>query len=777
VNPDAPSPFRDRSLVWRLTVLSAATLVFILLLYPSLLSPPRQYALGDVAQKDVKAARAFLVEDQAATEVKRREAVQEVLTVYDEDSELGGRLARTVEAAFATIRGVRQTGTAQPDEARKAFEDALGVRVNQGAFNLLDSEGYTRRLAEAIGDILLKISEIGVVSGRETQLRDVERGIVLRDVRTREERVARDFKQFNSVEQARSLVRTVGQSALRELDYGISNLAVDLAQRLIQPNITLNRSETELRRQRAAAEVKPVFYRIKRGEMLVREGERVTELHLLKLNAMQAEARPGRFFLSILGAAGLMLSLFATVYVLHLRRIPLQSDRPTRAVILLVAVFTAFLVLAQVLEGFAQVVIRNSSFVIPETAAVFLFPLAAAPMIVCVFLGTGAALPFALVTAVAAAVIFSGSVDLFVFFLITGSLGAHWVRNCRERKVFVTAGAKTGIVGMALAAAVAVHAGDPSWAGTAWGSAFAFVGGFGAGVITAGLVPMVEIGLGFTTDITLLELANLDRPLMRRLMMEAPGTYHHSVIVGSMAEAAAAEVGANPLLAKAIGYYHDIGKIKKPQYFIENQRNGKNRHDKLAPSMSILILTSHLKDGVEIAREHRLPPAILEGIRSHHGTSLIRYFYDKARQLKGGNAVNPDDCRYPGPRPRTREAALVMLADIVEAASRTLDNPTPARIKGLVKHLLDQVLSDGQLDECDLTLKDLSRISATFNAILNGIHHHRIEYAEQRAPDGESGDGRFKNGHPDFQPTTTPPGAPEAAAANGPDAGRRAGAS
>jgi hypothetical protein len=469
-----------------------------------------------------------------------------------------------------------------------------------------------------------------------------------------------------------------------------------------------------------------------------------------------------------------MLALFATVYVLHLRRIPLQSDRPAKAVVLLVAVFATFLLIAQMLEAAAQALIRSSAFAIPEAAAVFLFPLAAAPMIVCIFLGPAAALPFALVTAVAAAVIFHGSVDLFVFFLVTGSLGAHWVRSCRERKVFATAGARTGLVGMALAAAVAVHSGDPAWTGVLWSSAFAFLGGVGAGVVTAGLVPLVEIGLGYTSDITLLELANLDRPLLRRLMLEAPGTYHHSVIVGSMAEAAAAEIDANSLLAKATGYYHDIGKIRKPQYFIENQRNGRNKHDRLAPSMSMLILTAHLKDGVEIAREHRLAPAIIEGIRSHHGTGVIRFFYDKARQLKGGEAVSPEDYRYPGPKPRTREAALVMLADVVEAASRSLDNPTPARIKGLVKTLLDRVLSDGQLDECDLTLKDLGTISRSFNAILNGIHHHRIEYADQRPAAGENGNGRPKDGHPDRQPAKAAPGAADAPAADGPDPDRRA---
>jgi hypothetical protein len=231
-------------------------------------------------------------------------------------------------------------------------------------------------------------------------------------------------------------------------------------------------------------------------------------------------------------------------------------------------------------------------------------------------------------------------------------------------------------------------------------------------------------------------------------MLEAPGTYHHSVIVGTMVEAAASEIGANPLLAKVCGYFHDIGKIKKPLYFIENQADGVNRHDKLAPSMSSLILIAHIKDGAEIAKKHKLGHAIIETIRQSHGTSLITYFYEKAKQLKGEDRVNIDDFRYPGPRPQTREAGLVMLADAVEAASRTLANPTPSRIQGLVQNLINRIFSDGQLDNCELTLKDLHNIAKSFNKILNGIHHHRIEYPEKQLLIN----GKGYNGSTDRQP-------------------------
>jgi putative nucleotidyltransferase with HDIG domain len=215
-------------------------------------------------------------------------------------------------------------------------------------------------------------------------------------------------------------------------------------------------------------------------------------------------------------------------------------------------------------------------------------------------------------------------------------------------------------------------------------------------------------------------------------MIQAPGTYHHSIIVGNMVEAAAEAIGANALLARVSTYYHDIGKIQKPLYFIENQMGYENKHEKLAPSMSSLILIAHVKDGVEMALQQKLEPPIVDIISQHHGTGLISFFYQKALDLKGGDAsqVSMEDFRYPGPKPQTREAGLVLLADSIEAASRTLVDPTPARIQGLIQRIIQHAFSDGQLDECDLTLKDLSLISASFNKILNGIFHHRIEYPD-----------------------------------------------
>ena len=781
---------------FRLIVLIAVTALFTLILYPNLMVTKLAYTAGDVAEKDIKAPKDFLVEDQTATDIKRQQAVQDVLTVYDNDTDLVNRLVQMVDGTFADMRALRQAaaesrgsapGAAAPpaaeatrtglvtsaEEVRKVFEDKLGIRLGQGVFLALEAEGFSKRIADAIGEILQKTLESGIVASKDVMLKDFEKGIILREVRTKDERVVRDARQFYGLDQAKALVRSIGQPALRDLDYAMANLVVDLSQRLIQPNITLNRNETEDRKHRAASEIKPVLYRVKAGEMLLREGERVADLHMLKLRALESQTKPEQFFLGTLGAAAVIFSLIAVIYLLFLERGLHQSQTPAKDILLMACIFLFFQLLAQAMSSFLELVLRNSHYAIPVWTAVFAVPLVAAPMTICVFLGLPAALPFAVVTAFGAALALGNSLPMCAYYLVTGSMGAYWIRNCRERKVFVTAGAKTGLLSVILAAAAGCFLQEFSWTGLLWSSVFAFLGGIGSGVVTGGIVPLTEIAFGYTTDISLLELANLDRPILRQLMMEAPGTYHHSVIVGSMAEAAAAEIDANPLLGKVAGYYHDIGKIRKPLYFIENQRNGKNRHDKLAPSMSSLILMAHIKDGVEVAREHKLGPVIIDGIRQHHGTSLIRYFFEKARQLKGDDQVQENDFRYPGPKPQTREAALVMLADVVEAASRTLENPTPGRIRGQVQDLINRILADGQLDECDITLKDIHRIAESFNTILNGIHHHRIEYVEQRAATGENGKGRPRHGHSDRQPPKASQDLPEKDPAGSPNPVRR----
>lgn len=776
---------------WGILVLSA--ILFTIILYPSLIITEQQYRLGDVVERDIKASRDFFIEDQAATEKKRQQAIADVLTVYDVDANLANTLKRNVDQAFGDLRSLIETysnsllqeleiqtepSSIQPQhpkpsiqervlEKQEQFEATIGIRVSKGAYQALAKEGFSIKIANLINKILGKILNIGVVTNKEILLKEIDKGIILRDVATKKERIEGNLNQFYGLNQAKAMVRTIGQPDLQDLDYTLKNLVVDFIQELIQPNITLNRNETQERQNKIAAKITPVLYEIKSGEMLLREGALVSELDLLKLEALQSETQKEQILLSSLGAALLLVSLLITTYILHFNVQGPMSTYHNKNLLLIASLSLTFFFLAEISASFSGLLTHNSPVSMPGASIYFGIPLASGAMIICLFLGLAVAVPMALVMAIGFAFIFQNSLEMFIYFLVSSMMAAYWLRNCRERKVFIIAGAKLGLLNIALATAIHLYQGELSTSKLIWDWAFAFMGGIMAGIVTAGLVPLIEIAFDYTTDITLLELAHLDRPIMRRLMIEAPGTYHHSVIVGSLVEAAAAQIGANPLLAKVCGYYHDIGKIKKPLYFIENQTAGRNKHDKLAPSMSSLILIAHSKDGVEIARENKLGQVIIDTIRQHHGTSIIKYFYEKAKQKKGEDAVNIDDFRYPGPKPQTKEAGLVMLADVVEAASRTLDNPTTSRIQGLVQKLINQIFSDGQLDACELTLKDLHNIARSFNKILYGIHHHRIEYSDSRTAGNGNEKGKLKNAGADRQQARQSQDIKEEAAANG----------
>lgn len=264
----------------------------------------------------------------------------------------------------------------------------------------------------------------------------------------------------------------------------------------------------------------------------------------------------------------------------------------------------------------------------------------------------------------------------------------------------------------------------------AWG----LLGGIVSSVVTMGALPFLETGFKITTKAKLYELSNPDQKLLKDLMTNAPGTYNHSIVVGNLVEAAAEVIGANPMLARASAYYHDIGKMKRPFFFIENQINF-NQHDKINPSLSRLIITSHVKEGVEIARENNLPEEIIDIINQHHGTTVVTYFYELARKQRAKGDVSADDYRYQGVRPKSAEAALVMLADSVEAAARTMDKPSLKHLEQLVNSIIHEKLEDGQLDESALTMADLKKVAKAFVQVLSGVYHYRIEYHKNYAPD------------------------------------------
>jgi hypothetical protein len=313
-------------------------------------------------------------------------------------------------------------------------------------------------------------------------------------------------------------------------------------------------------------------------------------------------------------------------------------------------------------------------------------------------------------------------------YFLTSMLYAYLVKRASTRGLLMKSILPlTGVMLIAWLGVSFMQFSSPVEAGL--GSIYVFAGALASLFAILAVGPVVEYLFGYTSRFKLLELMNLEQPLLQELMVKAPGTYHHSLILSNLVEAGARAIGADPLLTKVAALYHDIGKLKNPQYFIENQIGRENKHDKLAPSMSALILISHVKKGVELAEEHKLGSEITEIIRQHHGTGVISYFHNKAQE-QAGESVSKEDYSYPGPKPQTKEAGLLLLADAVEASARTLMDPTPARIKGHIQKIFKQKFADGQLDESDLTFKDLHKLLVVFNRILNGIFHTRIEYPD-----------------------------------------------
>lgn len=788
----------------RLEILVAAILIFTIIIYPTLGKDKNVYYLGEIAAQNVKATQDFLVEDQGVTEARRNAAEEAVKPVYDYDSVSATNTVVTVRKAFMEARVMQEqarlstlfssnpenTGyvtikpqdsvgatngvdslshaevppppgqaaapvaMATPTDIRQKFDQTVdAVMIKEATLLVLEADGYAEKTENAVCETLTEISHMTIVSNIEVFMREAMRGITLRNIKTQNEQALTDFKDFKDVNQIKEAAAEALAEKLKGADQKLIGAATDLVQQLIKPNITLNNNETLTRKSAARTNIKPVLYQIKAGEMLLREGEPITQTQLLKLNAMGEQSTPLAKLSNSLGMAALVFMLLISAYYIFLRKRLRRDANVNRQILFMTTIFVAFFILTQAAWVISEV-LAKTGYEIAARNFFYCLPLAAAPMIVCQFLNWRAAAPFAIISAASFALVFDNNMSVFVFFFITGTIAAYFIYGNYDRKNFAVISIKIALLNILMVLILALYNADFSPGSIGISLILALVNGILTPMVTMGITPLIEFTFGYNTNMTMLELSNLDRPLLKRLILEAPGTYHHSILVGSLAESAASEIGANPLVAKVGGYYHDIGKLNKPTYFIENISRSQNKHDKLSPSMSSLILQAHVKDGVEMAKEYKVGKAIEDIIKQHHGTSIIRYFFEKAKSLRTCDMpeVNIEDYRYPGPKPQSKEAALVMLADVIEASSRALQNPTSARLKGLVQKMINEIFADGQLSDCDLTLRDLHKIANNFHKMLCGIHHSRIEYPENN---GNKDKGTVKNGNTDGKPANS----------------------
>lgn len=470
------------------------------------------------------------------------------------------------------------------------------------------------------------------------------------------------------------------------------------------------------------------YYEMKRGEVIVRAGDRISPQVAAKLKSIKSEAsheEPLRVWGGYFILASVILLAVYTFFVRFYPGFkPNARDDTLMSLILIgsLLLLQVFSVLghslSETLAGF-----RSDTFLLAA-------PLAAGGMILQIILGTPAVCIFVMVLSVLTGV-FLQSAWLFLVLVLIGNLvGATGVKYCSKRSVFLRAGFRVAAVNLVVVLAFLLLQGEVGTHEKLYRILCVLVGGVLSGVIAAGFVPFAEYFGQYTTDMKLLELSSLDQPLLRDLSIQAPGTWNHSMVVGQMGEAAAESIKANPLVVRVGAFYHDIGKSKYPAYFIENQ-SGDNRHDKLTPSMSALIIKAHVKDGIDMGLENRLPRILIDMIQQHHGTTLIEYFYEKAkREAEEGDTVEESNFRYSGPKPQSKEAGILLLADHIEATSRTLDDPTPAKLQGLVQKIINKAFASGELDESGLTLKDLHLSAKCFVRVLTGIYHRRVKYPE-----------------------------------------------
>lgn len=470
--------------------------------------------------------------------------------------------------------------------------------------------------------------------------------------------------------------------------------------------------------------------RVNKGEVIVEAGRRVSEK---AARILEEFARREGIGLRVPAYFGLSLLIALLLYLLYrdVRRYRPEFVNDLRRLFLLTLLVLMTVVVSQFSKYILSVV--ADTFGLEPATVGFALPVAAGGMLTGLLFDFHTALVFSLVVSLIMGISFHGDPFMTIYFFLVSITASFCVIQCKKRTAVLRGGALAGLVGVIAIIGIDLYRGELLSRG-GYDISAGFLGSLGVAMLVSVSLPFFEAMFDIATDIKLLELLDPNQPIMKELVYKCPGTYHHSILIGNLAEAAAEAIGENPLLARVGGYYHDIGKIRKPEYFIENQRPSENKHDRLMPSMSGLIVASHVKDGVEIARAYKLPTAVVDIIRQHHGTSLITYFYQKAKDLQPFAKIAEEDYRYPGPRPRTKVAAIVMLADAVEAASRTLDDPTPQRIQALTNSMITRIFLDDQLSKCDLTLKDLREIAKSFNLILNGIFHHRIDYPGMEFP-------------------------------------------
>jgi hypothetical protein len=685
---------------------------------------------GQVSQSDITAPRTITFIDEARTSELRQRAADTAPRVYEEDSTVEENVLKKVDNLFAAVTAERKffyNNKISLTEENETEQGQINEAVSEDS---AEEEENNLTAAEIKNFSQAEINEIADLTSAEIDYELSQESLGVLITLNQEELSEIEDRTLNLLENklgsrilpsdlvsAREELR---QSAM-EMDISRDQrLAIaDIAETVIAANMFLNQEATASRRQEAISEVEAVEKTVRQGEIIVRKGDVVTEADIEILERLGLQKGGINYY----NIAGRILISFILVLLLGFYFYKYQKDvwHDNSRLLLIELLILTVVFFAKIMTFFQNPFVD------------FMVPTAMASILLTVLISSDTALITTLFISLLIAPIYDMNFNIVLTSFLAGLIGIFSVTRVKERGDIIRAGLNVSFILIFLIGGLSLLQQNQDWTYLLWSIGGGIVNGLLVGVLANGLLPYLEDLFDMTSSVKLLELSNPSQPILKRMLVEAPGTYHHSVIVGNLAETAAEDVGADSLLARAAAYYHDIGKLKRPYFFSDNQFGGENPHDKTSPNLSALIIKSHVKDGVEMAEENGLPSKIIDIIKQHHGTNLISYFYQQALQDNKHDDIEKKDFRYDGPKPQSKEAAIIMLADITEAAirSKNFNKNNHDRIEGFVRGLVKDKLIENQLDQSNLTLSDLDTIVKSFVKVLTGIYHQRVEYPDK----------------------------------------------
>jgi putative nucleotidyltransferase with HDIG domain len=731
-------------------------LVFFLLLmvrHPTRFQSLPNWKENQVALYTLRVPQTTEIMDRASTLREREKLLKKVSGAYDYDPKLFWNLIQSWRQA---TREARSVPNSQRNVRVLRFAQVLQnyIKLNDDDLKWLLWVNFDNNFERSILQSYSPLIDLKVLESDGA----LENGVEIYNIESKESNFLKGqlLSKVITLEEAQKIIRDPTKLSERWFFMSFANrlFLANLHARMLRSNCNLNMKETEKRRKDAVEKLRPLLKKLYRGETIVREGERLTKETEDLLQALR-NREDKDFHWQRLFWETLFASFALGVFVIFLRRyFPTFLGR-NKDIVMAGCLLIVSLALFKLTVIFQIEILADRFRNMPTAFFLFMIPVATSAMIIRLLLTPAYALVFSVLFGVGSAVLLDKAFLFGIYALTVCMAGTLFLQSCKSRGELYRAGFATAFLS-GLSAVLLLLA----WGGNIpadsdllkfvniwdagrlrnllWGFAGGFMGGLLSSALTLVFTPLFESLLDYTTELKLIELSRMDNPLLRDLVLKAPGTYHHSIIVGSLVEAACEAIGANPLLARVGAYYHDIGKMTRPDYFVENQSSGINPHEQTKPHLSAKIIISHVKEGVAMAHRYGLGKAIIDFIEQHHGRTLVGYFYNKALQMAAQpdsdikpEEINEDDFRYPGPNPTSKEAVIMALADSCEAATRSLVDPTPARIEAMVIKIVAKALDDGLLEDAEITLKEIHLVSRAFVRILLGIHHQRIQYPDQ----------------------------------------------